>query len=124
MGIASVVWPIVIEQYIEHAEQQIDQFSRRVFESETIAHYEKVLSIFEEHTEWLSKGEAGVPQGLDLSVCVLEVRHGFILRHKLMENQKDVDLALAVLVRNMQILGAKLRRNKFQRAQCRKRHGA
>jgi len=33
-------------------------------EGETIPHNEKVFSIFEEHTEWISKGKAGVSQEL------------------------------------------------------------
>jgi hypothetical protein len=31
-------------------------------EGEKIPHEEKVFSIFEGHTEWISKGKAGVPQ--------------------------------------------------------------
>ena len=97
MGIVSVIRLMVIEQYIEHAERQIDQIRRRVIEGETIGHHEKVFSIFEEHTEWLSKSKAGVPQELGLSVCVLEDQHGFILHHQVMENQKDVDVAVAMV---------------------------
>jgi hypothetical protein len=97
MGIVSVVRLMVIEQYIEHAERQIDQIRRRVIEGETIAHHEKVFSIFEEHTEWLSKGKAGVPQELGLTVCVLEDQHGFVLHHQVMENQKDIDVAVAMV---------------------------
>ncbi|MBE9592177.1 MAG: ISNCY family transposase, partial [Proteobacteria bacterium] len=59
-----------IEKYIAHAERQIDQIRRRVVEGETIPHHEKVFSIFEEHTEWIVKGKAGVSQELGLKVCV------------------------------------------------------
>jgi hypothetical protein len=97
MGIGSVDRLATIESYIAHAERQIDQICRRVIEGQTIAHHEKVFSIFEEHTEWLCKGKAGVPQELGLSVCVLEDQHGFILHHQVMENQKDVDIAVAMV---------------------------
>ena len=40
-----------IQKYIAHAERQMDQIRRRVVEGETIAHHEKVFSLFEEHTE-------------------------------------------------------------------------
>jgi transposase, IS5 family len=56
---------------------------------ETIPHHEKVFSIFETHTEWISKGKAGMPQELGLKVCILEDQHGFILHHKVMEKQTD-----------------------------------
>ena len=55
-----------ILEFIGHAERQIDQIQRRVIEGETIPHHEKVFSIFEEHTEWISKGKAGVPVELGL----------------------------------------------------------
>jgi len=73
---------MVIDGYIAHAERQIDQIRRRVLEGDPIAHQEKVFSIFEEHTEWISKGKAGVPQVLGLGVCVLEDQYGFILHHR------------------------------------------
>ena len=47
--------------YRAHAERQIDPIRRRVLAGEKIPHNEKVFSIFEPHTEWISKGKAGVP---------------------------------------------------------------
>jgi hypothetical protein len=61
---------------------------------ETIPHDEKVFSIFEEHTEWISKGKAGVPVELGLKVCILEDQHGFILHHDVMEKQTDERIAV------------------------------
>lgn len=97
MGIGSVARMVTIEHYIAHAERQIDQIRRRVIDGETIAHHEKVFFIFEAHTEWLSKGKAGVPQEMGLSVCVLEDQHGFILHHQVMEQERDVDVAVAMV---------------------------
>ncbi len=65
-----------------HATRQIDQIRRRVILGEVIAHEEKVFSIFEPHTEWISKGKAGVPVELGLKVCILEDQHQFILHHQ------------------------------------------
>ena len=83
-----------IVNYMYHAERQIDQIRRRVIGGERIPHEEKVFSIFEEHTEWISKGKAGVPQELGLEVCVLEDQYRFILHHVVM--QKTTDEAVAV----------------------------
>jgi len=85
-----------IERYIGHAERQIDQIQRRVIQGEKIPHDEKVFSIFAEHTEWISKGKAGVPQELGLRVCIVEDNFGFILHHRVMERQTDD--AIAVLI--------------------------
>ena len=57
-----------IAKYLADAERQIDQIRRRVIEGETIPHHEKVFSLFEEHTEWISKGKAGISQELGLKV--------------------------------------------------------
>jgi hypothetical protein len=86
-----------IEYYIAHAERQIDQIRRRVIEGETIPHAEKVFSVFEEHTEWISKGKAGVPVELGLRVCVLEDTLGFILHHQVMEKQTDDKVAVSMI---------------------------
>jgi hypothetical protein len=83
-----------IDAYIQDAEFLISQIQRRVIQGEHIAHDEKIFSIFERHTEWISKGKAGVPQELGLMVCVLKEQHGFILHHRVMENEKDVDVAV------------------------------
>jgi hypothetical protein len=98
MDIGNVAKIMLIENYLSHADRQIDQIRRRVLKGESIAHHEKVFSIFEEHTEWISKGKAGVPQELGLSVCILEDQHGFILHHHVMENQKDVDIAVMMVL--------------------------
>ena len=97
MGICSVATIMLIEHYIMHAERQINQIRRRVLDDEKIPHSEKVFSIFEEHTEWISKGKAGVPQELGLGVCILEDQYGFILHHHVMEHQKDVDIAVLMV---------------------------
>ena len=83
-----------IEEYIRHAERQIDQIYRRTVLDEKIPHEEKVFSIFEQHTEWISKGKAGVPQELGLKVCVLKDQFGFILHHLIMEQQTDDKVAV------------------------------
>ena len=96
-GIGDVSKIIVIEHFIGHAQRQIDQIYRRVIKHEKIVHSEKVFSIFEEHTEWISKGKAGVPQELGLKVCVLEDQYGFILHHHVMENQTDDQVAVPMV---------------------------
>jgi hypothetical protein len=54
------------------------------------------------HTEWISKGKAGVSQELGLGVCVLEDQYGFILHHQVMEHEKDVDIAVSMVAEAQQ----------------------
>jgi transposase, IS5 family len=85
-----------IEGYIQHAQRQIDQIKRRVLLGEVIPHNEKVFSVFEEHTEWISKGKAGVPQEFGLKVCIVEDQYRFILHHRVMEQETDDQIAVSI----------------------------
>ena len=90
----AILKKIQIEDFIIHAERQIDQIKRRVIQDEKIPHEEKVFSLFEGHTEWISKGKAGVPVELGLRVCILEDQNGFILHHRVMEKETDDKIAV------------------------------
>jgi len=86
-----------LDAYVAHAERQIDQIRRRVLCGERIPHHEKVFSIFEPHTEWISKGKAGVPVELGLRVAVVEDQHRFILHHRVMEKTTDDQVAVPIV---------------------------
>jgi hypothetical protein len=86
-----------IKNFMDHARRQIDQTDRRAIQGQTIPHQEKVFSIFETHTEWLSKGKAGVPVELGLAVCVVEDQYGFILHYRVMQQEVDVDIAIQII---------------------------
>ena len=95
-GCPAVIQLLHIEGYIKHARRQIEQVRRRVLEGEVIPHNEKVFSIFEEHTEWICKGKAGVPQELGLKVCIVEDQYQFILHHRVMEQEADEQVAVVM----------------------------
>ena len=86
-----------VQQYIDHGKRQIDQIRRRVINGESIPHEEKVFSIFEEHSEWISKGKAGVPVELGKRVCIVKDQYGFILHHRVMENETDDKIAVPII---------------------------
>lgn len=86
-----------LDIYMGHALRQIDQIDRRVLQGEKIPHEEKVFSIFQPHTEWISKGKAGVPVELGLRVCVVEDKDRFILHHKVMEKCTDDQVAVPIV---------------------------
>lgn len=93
-----------IERYMGHARRQIDQICRRIFFEEKIPHDEKVFSIFEDHTEWICKGKAGVPQELGLKVCILEDQYGFIIHHQVMQKQTDDQIAVPFITEAKELL--------------------
>ncbi len=79
-----------IDLYLGDAERQIDQIRRRVC-------WVKLFSLFERHTEWISKGKAGVPVELGLRVAVVEDQHRFILTHRVMEKTTDDQFAVGLI---------------------------
>ena len=86
-----------IQSFIVHAERQIEQINRRCIKGEVIPHDEKIFSVFEEHIEWISKGKAGVPVELGMRVCIIEDQYGFILGHRVMKKEIDVEVAVPMI---------------------------
>ena len=103
-----------ISGLVAHARRQIDQVERRLLRGETIPHEEKVFSIFEEHTRWVSKGKAGTPVELGVPVAIIEDQYGFILHHKVLWEGEDVDVAVS-MVQEAQALYPELRACSFDR---------
>ena len=92
-----LVRKLEIEGFMAHAQRQINQIERRVIRGEVIPHAEKVFSIFQPHTEWISKGKAGVPVEFGVKVCILEDQHQFILYHQVMQQQTDAEVAVEMV---------------------------
>ncbi|MEN8251718.1 MAG: ISNCY family transposase [Bacteroidota bacterium] len=88
---------ITLEQYQEYSELLRKQVYRRVINEEVIPHSEKIFSIFQPHTEWISKGKAGVPVELGLRICIMEDQHQFILHSKVMEKITDDKIAIEMV---------------------------
>ena len=86
-----------IKGFLSHAKRQIDQIDRRLLKGEAIPQNEKVFSIFEPHTRWISKGKAGCLVELGVPVCLLEDQHGFVLHHEVMWEGSDVDYAIPMV---------------------------
>ena len=74
-----------------------DQIERRVLEGETIPASEKIFSVFEEHTRWISKGKAGRPVELGVPLTVIEDQHQFMLDYRIMWEGGDVEAAVPLV---------------------------
>jgi IS5 family transposase len=86
-----------IKRYIAHGRRQIRQIIQRCFHGKTIPASDKVYSLFEGHTEWISKGKAGVPQELGMRVCIIESEYGFVMHHRVMEQEEDKEVAVPII---------------------------
>ncbi len=66
-----------------------DQIDRRLLNGEVIPAEEKIFSIFEEHTEWLTKGKLNKKVELGHLLLITTDQYQFIVDYKVMENQRD-----------------------------------
>lgn len=98
-GVAETALSGEISRFTNHAKRQIDQIQRRIFDGEKIPHGEKVFSLFQEHTEWICKGKAGVPQELGVRAAVVEDQYRFILHHRVMYRETDEKVTVALVER-------------------------
>jgi transposase, IS5 family len=94
---APIFETLQLEEYQGYVSLLLDQIHRRILFEEKIPHSEKIFSIFEPHTEWISKGKAGVPVELGLRVCIMEDHHQFILHHQVMAQQTDDKVAVEMV---------------------------
>ena len=83
-----------LKRFIDFGSIFTDQIKRRCLKDEKIPAAEKVYSIYEDYTEWISKGKAGVPQELGVRLAIVEDQYGFICHNKLMFGEQDVDIAV------------------------------
>jgi hypothetical protein len=88
-----------LDDCIEYAELFLEQIDRRLLQGEHIPHEEKIFSIFEPHTEWISKGKAGTPVELGVRLAISEDQFGFILHHRVMFGETDDQVAVPIAKR-------------------------
>jgi IS5 family transposase len=67
-SIEAVVWRCEVEQYLPLIERVIDQTERRVFAGEAVPAGEKLVSLFEAHTDIIVKGGRDVHYGHKLNL--------------------------------------------------------
>lgn len=73
-----------------------DLVTRRILEGEKIPHSEKLFSLYEPHTEWISKGKSNKKVELGHAVCITTNQAHFCLHWQVMEKQADVDMPLII----------------------------
>ena len=80
---------ILLTKYKGFVTKFIDQIDRRLLKGELIPSEEKIFSIFEEHTEWLTKGMLNKKVELGHLLLITTDQYQFIVDYKVMENQRD-----------------------------------
>jgi transposase, IS5 family len=83
-----------LDYYHSMLTKHIDLVERRLIKGETIPHGEKLFSIFEPHAEWIKKGKSNNKVEIGHNILVATDQFDFILTHKVIEKQADVELSI------------------------------
>ena len=87
--IEAITIVLALKQFIAYATKFIDQIDRRLLQGAVIPAEEKIYSIFEPHTEWITKGKQNKKVELGHLLLITTDQHQFIVDYKIMEKQKD-----------------------------------
>jgi transposase, IS5 family len=78
-----------LKHYNDFAKKFTDQIERRLLQGEKIPSEEKIYSIFEEHTEWITKGKLNKKVELGHLLLITTDQYQLIVDYKIMEEEKD-----------------------------------
>jgi len=84
-----------LERFIELLEKHIDLVERRLINGETIPHQEKLFSLFEQYTEWITKGKSRPSVELGKKLSITTDQFGLIIDYHIMENESDSEIVLS-----------------------------
>jgi IS5 family transposase len=97
--------------------QVCDNARRRVLQEETLAHEDKIFSIFEPHTELIKRGKQPVPIQFGHSVLVIEDAVGFVIDYRVVANGVlDQDLVIPVMQELQKRFDGQIKSASFDRA--------
>ena len=87
---------IELESYMKLLVKHIDLVERRILKGETIAHEEKMMSIFETYTEWIVKGKFRPAVELGKKISITSDQYDLIVYHKVMDHEQDRDIVIQI----------------------------
>ena len=85
---------LMLNDYISLMDKHIDLIERRVIKGETIAHHEKIFSIFEQYTEWIKKGKLRPNVELGKKLMITSDESDLIVDYQLLNQQQDRDVVI------------------------------
>lgn len=78
-----------LERFMELLQKHIDLLERRLIKREEIPHEEKMFSIFEQYTEWVTKGKMRPNVELGKKVAITTDQFNLIIDYHIMDHESD-----------------------------------
>jgi IS5 family transposase len=92
LDIVDAVIYMELERFLEFMQKHIDLLERRVIKGEEIPHSEKMFSIFEDYTEWITKGKMHPNVELGKKAAITTDQFHLIVDYRIMEHQADSEI--------------------------------
>jgi len=92
VDMADIVILLELEKFMELLQKHIDLFERRVIKGEKIPHNEKLFSIFEQYTEWVTKGKMRPNVELGKKASITTDQFNLIIDYQVMEHESDSEI--------------------------------
>ena len=89
---ADMLIMLELDRFIGLLDKHIDLLERRIIKGEQIPHDEKLFSIFEEYTEWITKGKLHPNVELGKKLAITTDQYNLIVDYRIMDNQSDSDI--------------------------------
>jgi transposase, IS5 family len=81
-----------LETFLPRAEQVIDQTTRRILQGEQVPASEKIVSLFEEHTDIICRGKESRPVEYGHKIWLNEVEGGLVSHYRILDgNPSDAE---------------------------------
>ena len=87
------------EYYLKMIDKHLDLVERRLLEDEKIPHSEKLFSLFEPHTKWISKGKSGVIAEFGEKHLIVTDQYHFIVLDQIIADTPDAAFTIDIAER-------------------------
>jgi IS5 family transposase len=88
-----------LQRYMDLLDKHIDLVERRLLKGETIPHDEKIFSIFEEYTEWITKGKRHPNVELGKNTAITTDQYHLIVDYHVMDHETDAGIIIPLFER-------------------------
>lgn len=87
---------IELKYYFQMLNKHIDLVKRQLLKDEIIPHNEKIFSLFEPHTKWISKGESGVIAEFGEKHLIVTNQNHFIVLDQIIADKLDANFTINI----------------------------
>ncbi len=88
-NVADMIIIMEMERFMDLLQKHIDLLDRRILRGEKIPHSEKMFSIFEQYTEWVTKGKMRPNVELGKRVAITTDQYHLIVDYWVMDHESD-----------------------------------